>query len=252
MNEIVFYSNGKLVTDSLRVAEVFKKRHFHVIDAIKNILNSTEKSCQFYVSTTYTDEIGRELPMYIMDRDGYSFLAMGFTGKKAMKFKIDFIGAFNKMEAELRRANPDPTEKKLSTTEMFFLSAQSQMEQAKEILAIGQKADAIERRVSNIELVQKCAETELFTLPLVDKPPEAISQKDQVRLLVNRYAGATLIPQPDIWKELYSALYYRYHINIRARDKSDKETYLDVAARIGCLPELHAIISDKIKSAKRT
>lgn len=43
--------------------------------------------------------------MYIIFRDGFTLLAMGYTGPEAMRFKLAYIEAFNRMEAELARRN---------------------------------------------------------------------------------------------------------------------------------------------------
>ena len=98
MNELVRISNGEPVTTSLLVAERFGKEHKNVIQAIKEIIRSAENSAHFYNISTYVDSMQREQQMFTMNRDGFSLLIMGFTGKKALKFKIDFINAFNEME----------------------------------------------------------------------------------------------------------------------------------------------------------
>lgn len=103
MNDLVFPSErGNPVTSSLLVAEKFGKEHKHVLDSIREILRSAENSAQFYYSTTYKDSMNRSQEMFIMSRDGFSLLVMGFTGKEAMKFKIEFIQAFNNMEALMK------------------------------------------------------------------------------------------------------------------------------------------------------
>lgn len=96
---------GKPTTTSLIVAEHFSKRHTHILDAIKAIMEDGETlgiEPEFRLSE-YLDPRGRSLPMYIMGRDGFSLLAMGFTGKKALTFKRNYIRAFNLMEATLKR-----------------------------------------------------------------------------------------------------------------------------------------------------
>jgi Rha family phage regulatory protein len=93
------------VTTSLIVAEHFSKRHAHILESIKSILeDESAKSTEpeFWLSE-YRDSTGRSLPMYVMGRDGFSLLAMGFTGKKALAFKRDYIRAFNNMESHLKR-----------------------------------------------------------------------------------------------------------------------------------------------------
>lgn len=100
--EIVVVQNNQAVTTSLQVAETFGKEVKHVNEAIKNLMveNSTVKN--MFHESTYTNERGKEYPMYYMNRDGFTLLAMGFTGKKAMKFKIQYINQFNQMEEQLK------------------------------------------------------------------------------------------------------------------------------------------------------
>lgn len=101
MNELVIMHNKQAVTTSLRVAEVFGKDHKHVLETISNL--AAEKSAaKFFAEATY-DNRGKQYPMYYMNRDGFTLLAMGFTGKKALQFKIQYIQAFNSMEATLKR-----------------------------------------------------------------------------------------------------------------------------------------------------
>lgn len=93
--------NKQAVTTSLRVADVFGKDHKHVLETISNL--AAEKSAaKFFAEATY-DNRGKQYPMYYMNRDGFTLLAMGFTGKKALQFKIKYIQAFNSMEATLKR-----------------------------------------------------------------------------------------------------------------------------------------------------
>lgn len=105
MNNLVFNQNGSALTNSLLVAEKFGKIHKNVIQTIKSLIDSAENSAQFFISATYTDNSGKSNPMYIMTRDGFTLLAMGFTGKKALEFKLQYIEAFNKMEESLSKSN---------------------------------------------------------------------------------------------------------------------------------------------------
>lgn len=103
-NTLVFIKNDTPLTTSRTVAEQFGKRHDHVIRDIKEIIVQAEdapKIGDMFHETTYADKYGRQKPMYTMTRDGFSLLAMGFTGKKALEFKLKFIDAFNRMEQAL-------------------------------------------------------------------------------------------------------------------------------------------------------
>lgn len=91
----------KLITTSIKVAEVFEKDHKHVLESIRNLV-AEKSAAKFFRETSYKNR-GKEYPMYEMDRDGFSLLVMGFTGEKALKWKLKYIEAFNSMESELKR-----------------------------------------------------------------------------------------------------------------------------------------------------
>ncbi|GAA6699500.1 Rha family phage regulatory protein [Escherichia coli] len=95
--------NGRVVTTSLAVANYFTKRHERVLDRIRNLECSAEFTEHNFVLSEYTDASGRKLPCYQITRDGFAFLAMGFTGKRAARFKEAYINAFNLMEKQLSK-----------------------------------------------------------------------------------------------------------------------------------------------------
>ena len=104
MTELVILQNEQAITTSLKVAEVFEKNHQHVMRDIRDLekqIKDVSKIGQMFSAAEYTDNYGRAQPMYLMNRDGFSLLAMGFNGKKALQFKLDYIQAFNKMEEKL-------------------------------------------------------------------------------------------------------------------------------------------------------
>lgn len=100
MQELINIKNDEAVTTSIQVAEKFSKRHDNVMQAIINLLKNKEAE-NFFHKSNYKDERNRSYPMYYMNRDGFSLLAMGFTGKKAIEWKIKYIEAFNTMESIL-------------------------------------------------------------------------------------------------------------------------------------------------------
>lgn len=105
MNELVIMKNQQAVTTSLQVAEVFGKNHKHVLDAIQNKIDSAENSAQYdsmFAQGEYKDKSGKRNKMYYMNRDGFTFIAFGFTGKKADEFKLKYIDAFNRMESQIK------------------------------------------------------------------------------------------------------------------------------------------------------
>ncbi|MCE8966458.1 phage regulatory protein/antirepressor Ant [Bacteroides fragilis] len=105
MKDLVFKGeSNQVLTSSLLVADKFGKNHKHVLDAIRELINSAEKSAvlKMFVPSTYIASNNKENPMFIMNRDGFTLLAMGFTGEKALQFKLEYINAFNKMEEAIK------------------------------------------------------------------------------------------------------------------------------------------------------
>ena len=99
MEELVYLKRDQALADSLKVAEMFEKRHDHVLAKIEKILtDSPENSGQCFLKTKYKDASGKWNTKYLMNRDGFTFLAMGFTGKKADEWKWKYINAFNAMQ----------------------------------------------------------------------------------------------------------------------------------------------------------
>lgn len=116
MNNLVEISKDKqVVTTSVRMAEVFGKRHDNILRQINSLIGSLREQQDFsplkneeakFAVANYKDEQGKLRKQYIMNRDGFTLLAMGFTGSKALKFKLQYIQAFNEMEAKLRKIYP--------------------------------------------------------------------------------------------------------------------------------------------------
>lgn len=100
---LVSVHNHQVVTTSLRVAEYFGKEHSKVLRAIRTLDCSVDFNQANFGLVTYQDAKGEQRPMYYLTRDGFTFLAMGFTGKVAAKFKEAYINAFNEMEELLRK-----------------------------------------------------------------------------------------------------------------------------------------------------
>lgn len=107
MNEIICIRNETAVCDSLQVAQNFGKRHDNILREISALLkiegsDSAQKWAQCFKESSYKDSTGKSNKMYYMNRDGFTFLVMGFTGQKANEWKWKYINAFNRMESIIR------------------------------------------------------------------------------------------------------------------------------------------------------
>jgi len=116
MNELTIINNGQVVVSSRDVAENFEKRHSDVLRVIDSLISSTQNCVQFFCESNYTDTSGKSNKQYLINRDGFSILVMGFTGSKALEWKLKYIEAFNRMEKMLVNQAPsyqiaDPIER---------------------------------------------------------------------------------------------------------------------------------------------
>jgi len=102
INPIIESKDGKLLVRSTDVANEFVKDHDNVLRDIRTMDCSREFTSLNFEVSTYVDSQGVTKPCYLMTRDGFSFLVMGFTGKMAARFKEAYINAFNRMEHKLR------------------------------------------------------------------------------------------------------------------------------------------------------
>lgn len=102
MDELVIMHDEKVVTTSLKVAEIFEKEHRDVMKSIRNLTAQNFAVKKMFVEESYLNSRNQQQPMFYMNRDGFTLLAMGFTGSKAMEFKLKYIDAFNKMEKQIK------------------------------------------------------------------------------------------------------------------------------------------------------
>lgn len=234
--------NSQALTNSLLVAEKFGKTHDNVLKAIRNIIDGgvvkNDETPMFVESTYFNQQNGQDYPLFVMNRDGFTLLAMGFTGKKALQFKLDYIAAFNAMENELRKP------KSLSQLEILQGSVNALIEHDKRLQAVEQRLDNMDKeREENGRL--------LLEAKLSDIPTPQQSIRSRINELVCEYARVTNTAHRDVWNTIYKKLKYLYHISINSYKKvKPTETKLDVVERIGALENVLSIISEMINDFK--
>lgn len=247
MNEIVFRdANDQAVTSSLLVAEKFGKEHKHVLDSIRKLIEGCAEisADPMFEETTYVNEQnGQVYPMFLMNRDGFSLLVMGFNGKKAMQFKLDYINEFNKMEKMIRDSI-----KPKSQLEILQMSINQLVEQEHRLSSV--ERDVAETKKEIEEMKQECIENGKLLLEAEvsgNKVPE-ISMRNKIRRLVNQYAAATNTTQRGVWHNIYQNLYYAYNISINSYKDKKSQSNLDIAEKHGFLGKMFDIVSKMVKS----
>jgi len=175
MHELINIKNDEAVTTSIQISDVFDKEHSKVLRKIEQILteaknglsDSTQKCGECFRRSSYTDASGKRNPMYYINRDGFVFLVMGFTGKKANEWKWKYIEAFNQMESYINFRKADIQIQKNS---MQFLHDNLQMPTTKDYMKANTIANkAVSTMYGYSKMVKKA-----------DMSPEMLEQREPV------------------------------------------------------------------------
>lgn len=243
MGELVFKgANNQVLTNSLLVAKEFGKVHAKVMRDIENLNCSEEFRLANFGNSSFKNEQGKEFPMFTMTKDGFSFLVMGYTGKKAATFKEAYIKAFNQMEDAIRSAI-----KPMSQLEVLQMTVNQMVEQEKRLSSVEALALEQKKRLDEIEQERKEATKNLLTTELSDNAVPEMTLRNKIRKLVNQYCKATNIKQQDAWHGVYNTLYYNHDISINSYKRKKGQNNLDIAEEHDFLDKVYDSISDMIK-----
>lgn len=141
MNQLVFIDNGKPATDSLVVAEAFNKEHARVMRDIRELPCSQEFRLGNYAESSYTNDQNRAMPRIIMTEQGFTLLAMGYTGTQAMMFKEKYIAEFERLKQQVQPVNIG------ELSPIFQLMIQTEQRQK----AIEQRQDNTDRQLAIVK-----------------------------------------------------------------------------------------------------
>ena len=178
MSDLVRINSNQVVTDSRSVTEHFEKEHKTVLRSIHEILAAQNCAARFFYETTYENR-GKQYPMYLMNRDGFSLLVMGFTGEKALEWKLKYINAFNAMEKALKDQRVKQVEQ----------------DKAKEMRAEAMLKNADSRRAKLL--------LEIAAASHIDGYKEMIMTKT-----ANMLAGEPFLPMPKSGRERHDLGWY--------------------------------------------
>jgi Rha family phage regulatory protein len=143
MSQLVFVEKNQAITNSLIISEVFGKDHKNVLKDIRELGCSDEFRRLNFEQSSYVNSQNKDMPMYQMNKKGFTLLAMGYTGKEAMKFKEAYIEQFEKMEEELKKPRA------LSEREQLIASMRLTLETAEEITQVKGEVKEIRGMVEN-------------------------------------------------------------------------------------------------------
>ena len=192
-NNLVRVENNQIVVSSRDIAKNFTKAHGDVLKSIDSLVreNSLTKDMFFEASREYR---GQNFRYYIMNRDGFSLLVMGFTGKKALDWKLRYIEAFNQMESQLK--NQRPIVPALPKEELELRTREVTTKQAELWMRLADRTNIPEfKQVADTYAVNTLAGKEIVALPIVEKKTYSATEigkilgisANKVGKLANRY-----------------------------------------------------------------
>lgn len=203
MTDIILSTqNGEPVASSRQIAESFGKEHKDVLRAIENIKAQNCALTSMFFETTYTAGTGKAYPMYLMNRDGFTLLAMGFTGKAALEWKLKYIAAFNAMEKQLAQRPQLTNGNSLQALNLLVKSLNEQQDAMNRLqVNVDAQSAAIEKLEDRTELMQQA-----FALDLNDWRKNA---KSVVGSIVLKKTGGDMKDSQPIWDETWNEVYDR-------------------------------------------
>lgn len=243
--------NGQVVVSSRVVAERFGKQHKDVLESIRNleVQMSTAEFSALFILSTYKASNGKINPEVLMKRDGFTLLAMGFTGAEALQWKLKYIEAFNKMEQALKEQSKPQS---MSMEDIIIYQMQQskmmkeQLEQTQTV-AIEAKATA-EQATKQMEIVKDAM--------LLDHD----SWRKECNNIINKVAkerGGTKEAYQQVRDEVYNLLQQRAGASLKTRvinkqdrmrregiskSKVDKVSQIDVIAEDKRLKEIYIAV----------
>lgn len=189
--------NGQPVVSSRDIAERFEKQHKDVLETIRNLTAENSALLEMFYLSEYTTVQNKKLPMYYMNRDGFSLLAMGFTGSKALEWKLKYIEAFNKMEEEIRNKQIKP----MSTMEMLALQVKINQE-------------LVERVDKNTEAIRSIGSA--LNVPTIDRD----QWQQDMNSFISKLSLDYSIPHQTAYGDLYGALEDKTGCDLEARQRN--------------------------------
>lgn len=234
MNEIILQNkDGQILASSRDVAEKFGKRHDHVLRDIDNLISDSPKlGSEMFFETSYQNERRKIYRCFNMNRDGFSLLSMGFTGKKALEWKLKYIEAFNKMEEKLKSSDYLSEEEKLKL--QLFSKDPLEVASAHKKLVELETAPLIAENNRKQEIINGLTSD----VPIYEKPD-----------IINRICKKTHSGYANRYKELYKCFRENYHIDLIKRcenynaeqlKRKDELTIIRYAEKFGFIDDLYS------------
>ena len=199
MNQLVIMKNRQAVTSTTNVASNFEREHYDVIKSVEKLKEDVGTFSEMFFETSEPDSYNRERKVYLMNRDGFTLLAMGFTGQKATSFKLKYIEAFNEMEKQLQPK---------SIEDLIIMQAQSVKEIREKVENQDRQLETVNHRLDNIDKVDTIGDLQ-----------------QRLNGMVRRYAQQEGVGFGVAWKGFRQSFNTAYRTNLKNRMNHYKEKH---------------------------
>lgn len=213
IDKFIQVMNNRVVTTSIDIANIFGKMHKNVLRDIEKLCAELDNPTAYFIAGENKDSLGRTQPMYFMNKDGFSLLAMGYNTTKALNFKVMFLKAFNKATKNYLESTG-----RLTTSTAANISEQlSVMQKMLDVLkSQDARIKAIEDKNATEE--QKAKKTEQLTL----FAPSAANWRTEITALIRKSAfemeeGTYEENIKSLYNQVYTLLEQRLHISLHRR-----------------------------------
>lgn len=233
MDEIILQNkDGRILASSREVAEKFGKAHKDILEAIRNLTAENLAVKNMFILSNYKNNRGRNYDEYLMNRDGFSLLVMGFTGKKALEWKLKYIEAFNKMEEKLKSGDYLSEEEKLKL--QLFSKDPFEVASAHKKLVELETASLIAENNRKQEIINGFTDD----VPIYEKSD-----------IINRICRKSYGGYANRYKELYKCFRENYHVdlikkcenyNAKQLKRKDELTIIRYAEKFGFIDDLYS------------
>lgn len=246
MTDIILSTqNGEPVASSRQIAENFGKEHKHVLDAVKNLVAENSAAKSMFHPATFENR-GKQYPMYLMNRDGFSLLVMGFTGKAALEWKLKYIAAFNEMEKKLAQRPQLQAGNSLQALNLLVKSLNEQQDAMNRLqVNVDAQSAAIEKLEEQNELNRQA-----FTMNPGNWRENATAVVGSI--VLKKTGGEMKGSGPvyeEVWNEIYDMMKLEFHKDMKKRKMNLKKEFpkrkfsnLEVIDRAGDRNQLISVL----------
>lgn len=242
IDNAVFTKDQNIYTDSLTVAQIFDKRHKDVLESIDNLLiDLGEKGQPNFPPSFYKNSQNKNQKKYLLTKKGLSLLAFGFTGKKALQFKLAYIEKFEEMEEALKKPSLQTPKNSMELLKTFFNALDETNERIDNIPNLIE--ETVNEKISRLQN-QSFQKLSTFPKPLIQVSMFVDPNIDQAETdrLIKEWSTSKGLNVQNTYRALYKVFQAVRKINLYKLAENAGKRKLNYISDSGMLPDFYAFV----------